>query len=362
MAVRKSRLGRGLGNLIASGVTKGAAGKPATKAAKKNAKPKATAGRGKTVAKKATARPSRQPERSRQAPLQVEVEKTVPPAVVDAPAAEVKVQSQAAPTGEFAEIAIHLIEPNPYQPRREFHKETVAELMESIRSEGLLQPPVVRPMPEGRYQLIAGERRWRACQQLGLKTLPVRIITVSDSSSAVISLIENLQRENLNPIEESLGYASLMRDFDLTQEAVAERVGKGRASIANALRLLGLDREIQGYLSKGMLSVGHAKVILGLEESSQRLLLARRIIESGLSVREAEKQLRRIKAERSGETVADPSRGQREQTVIRDLERQISSKLNTRVVLKHTAKKGRIVIEYHGDEDLQRILEHTGLA
>jgi ParB family chromosome partitioning protein len=238
--------------------------------------------------------------------------------------------------------------------------EKIQELADSIRAEGLLQPIVVRPVGE-RYQLIAGERRLRACQLMGLKTIACRILKVSNASSAVLALIENLQREGLNPIDESMGYASLMRDFDLTQEAVAERMGKNRSTIANALRLLQLDREIQAYLAKNLISTGHAKVIAGIEDSAQQVLLARRILEEGLSVRQTEELARHLKAPQNNRLTPvgqspsiDPS--------IQQLERHISQSLGAKVLLKHTDKKGRLVIEYYGPQDLQRILEKTGLG
>ncbi len=156
---------------------------------------------------------------------------------------------------EYRDLNIDAIEPNPFQPRRDFNEAHLAELAESICSEGLLQPIVVRK-DGATYQLIAGERRWKACRQLNLKTIPARVVEASDASSAAISLIENLQREGLNPIEEAVGFASLLRDFDLTQEQVGERVGKGRATIANALRLLQLDKEVQGYIRKGPFVAG----------------------------------------------------------------------------------------------------------
>jgi len=228
MAASKSRLGRGLGGIIAGG---GAKKTPAKK----------------TVKKAAPAPAKKEPEVLKAA-------------------------------GPFREIPVSAIVPNPYQPRREIDPAHIQELANSIASEGLLQPIVVRPTKKNEFELIAGERRWRAHQKLGLKAIMARVMEATDSSSAVISLIENLQREGLNPIEEALGYASLMKDFDLTQEAVSDRIGRPRASIANTLRLLALDREIQGYLAKGMLSTGHAKVLLGVEDASQRLILARRAI------------------------------------------------------------------------------------
>jgi ParB family chromosome partitioning protein len=261
----------------------------------------------------------------------------------------------------FVEIAIAAIEPGKHQPRRDFDADALRELAESIRSEGLLQPVVVRPVGANKFQLIAGERRWRACQALGLKLIPARVIEASDASAAVISLIENLQRRDLNPIEEALGYASLLRDFALTQEAAAERVGKGRATLANALRLLALDREIQGYLARGLLSAGHAKVLLAVEEETPRLLLARRSLEEGWSVRELEQQMRRLKAD-STVKARGRSAPETESTVIRDLEKRLATKLNTRVSLQHRPKHGRIVIEYFGNEDLQRILDRLGVG
>ncbi|MCM2275720.1 MAG: ParB/RepB/Spo0J family partition protein, partial [Candidatus Didemnitutus sp.] len=187
----------------------------------------------------------------------------------------------------YREVPVAQVEPNPYQPRKEFGPDQLGELVESIRAEGLLQPIVVRPVGD-KFQLIAGERRWRAFQQLKLKTIPARVMNSSDASSASLALIENLQRADLNPIEEAHGYASLIRDFDLTQDAAAQRVGKGRATVANSLRLLALEAEIQGYLGKGMISTGHAKLLLGIEHAPERLLLARRAIEEGLSVRALE--------------------------------------------------------------------------
>lgn len=259
----------------------------------------------------------------------------------------------------FAEIAIAAIEPSKHQPRRTFEDAQLRELADSIRSEGLMQPIVVRAAGS-KFQLIAGERRFRACQLLGLKVIPARVVEAGDASAAVMTLIENLQRADLNPIEEALGFASLLHDFSLTQEATAERVGKARASVANSLRLLSLDRETQGYISKGLLSTGHAKVLLGLADEAQRTILARRCIEDGWSVRELERQSRKLKVEntvRAGGRTGPEA----ENTAIRDVEKRLATKLNTRVAVKHSPKHGRIVIEYFGNEDLQRILDKLGV-
>ena len=305
MAVPKSRLGRGLGGLIAAG--KSAA--PATSA---------------------TSAPTSAP-------------------AIGAPG--------------YEEIGVHLIEPSPYQARREIPAEQLNELAESIRAEGLLQPIVVRRQGD-RFQLIAGERRWRAFQQLKIRAIPARIVEASNASAAALGLIENLQREGLNAIEEAHGYASLIRDFDLTQESAAERVGKGRASVANSLRLLGLDAEIQGFISRNLISVGHAKVLLGIEDAAVRSVLARRVIEEGLSVRTLEKLVllhpksaRPSAGKRAKRAGATPE----ESAAVTRIEQKLVSHLGTRVAVLHTPKKGRIVIEYRGNEDLGRLLGLLGV-
>jgi ParB family chromosome partitioning protein len=271
----------------------------------------------------------------------------------------------AAPAGApgYLEIGVHLIEPSPYQARREIPVEQLKELAESIRSEGLLQPIVVRKTGE-KFQLIAGERRWRAFQLLKIKSIPARLVEASNASSAALGLIENLQREGLNPIEEAHGYASLIRDFDLTQESAAERVGKGRATVANSLRLLSLEPDLQGYVAKNMLSVGHAKVLLGVEDAGQRAMLGRRIIEEGLSVRVTEKLALTAKGSTGGaapRAVVKPGLSSKDASTVTGIEKKLTSHLGARVALLHTPKKGRIVIEYRGNDDLQRLLEKLGV-
>ncbi len=262
----------------------------------------------------------------------------------------------------FQEINVSLVEPSPYQFRREIAPAQLEELAESIRNEGLLQPIVVRKKGE-KFQLIAGERRWRAFQLLKIKTIPARLVDASNASSATLGLIENLQREGLNPIEEAYGFASLIRDFDLTQEAAAERVGKSRAAVANSLRLLSLDAELQGYLGKGLYTVGHAKVLLGVEDPAQRAILARRVIEEGLSVRATEQWVQGRKTSAATTPHVGKGRGvaPMEAEAIASIEKKLVSKLGARVALKHSPKKGRIVITYSGNDDLHRILEKLGI-
>lgn len=326
MSNSKSRLGRGLGGLISG----------AGKTSDKSESPAPV-----TTAKKPTK--GSKPKSAAKA-------KTVPVP-----------QKEESALG-YREIPVKDLVANPYQPRREIHAQQVEELARSIQSEGLMQPIVVR-MKGKQFELIAGERRLRAFEYLGQKMIPARVIQASDASSAALALIENLQRENLNPIDEAMGYASLVRDFDLTQEAAAERVGKGRATVANALRLLTLGSEIQGFLSRRLISTGHAKVLLGLESEEHRKLLARRIIESGMSVRESEQEVRRLKESSSvsGSGGSKRKAPEAEATAIRDLEKRIGEHFNTRVSLKHSPKKGKLTIEYFGNEDLDRILEMLGL-
>jgi ParB family chromosome partitioning protein len=285
-------------------------------------------------------------------------------AAAPAPAASVVPAPVPAGAPGYLEIATHLIEPSPYQARREITPEQLNELAESIRSEGLLQPIVVRKTGD-KFQLVAGERRWRAFQMLKIKAIPARLVEASNASSAALGLIENLQREGLNPIEEAHGYASLIRDFDLTQESAAERVGKGRASVANSLRLLSLDNELQGYVGKNLLSVGHAKVLLGVEDPAQRTLLARRVIEEGLSVRATEKLCQTAKSAPAGAggvtRAARPGLNAKDAAAVTGIERKLTSHLGARVAVLHTPKKGRIVIEYRGNDDLQRLLEKLGV-
>lgn len=324
MSSSKSRLGRGLGGLISG------AGNSAEKSQDAPAKKAA-----KSSAKKAAARKS-----------------------TDAPAESKSIPNMPG----YQEIGLGELVANPYQPRREINPRYVEELAKSIEAEGLIQPIVVR-RKKNKFELIAGERRFLAFKHLNRETIPARIIEASDASSATLALIENLQRENLNPVDEALGYASLLRDFDLTQEAAAGRVGKSRAAVANALRLLSLSSEIQGFLSRRLISTGHAKVLLGLESEEHRKLLARHIIETGMSVREAEAQVRRLKEGSGGAQNGKKSHKlpEAENTAIRDLEKRMGEHFSTRVSMKHGPKRGKITIEYHGNDDLDRILEKLGL-
>ncbi len=275
------------------------------------------------------------------------------PAVPAAAPVTSSTPAPAQPSG-IQDVTVAQVAPNPRQPRREFDQRGIEELAESIRAEGLMQPIVVRKLPQG-FELIAGERRLRAFRHLGIKVIPARVLEVNDAASAVLALVENLQRADLNPVDEALGVASLMRDFKLTQDAVADRLGKPRATVANSVRLLQLDREVLGYLSKGQLSAGHAKVLLGLEQAVQQVQAARRIVQDELSVRATERLVRQLQAPRPGD------RRRRVAQALEDVQRRLTTHLAAPVQVQRRGAKGVISIRYSGDEDLQRILEKLGL-
>jgi ParB family chromosome partitioning protein len=276
------------------------------------------------------------------------------PAAVPAAPASAPVAAPIAPGLLLQELPLTSIVPNPRQPRRDFDDAQVKELADSIRSEGLMQPIVVRKVKDG-YELIAGERRFRAFKLIGQKTITARIIDASDASSAVLALIENLQRADLNPIDEALGFASLMRDFNLTQDAVAERLGKPRATIANSVRLLALDNDLQGFLRKGQLFAGHAKALLGVENAAHRMLVARLVIEKGLSVRATEAEVRKLASTKKTE------RKQTVQAVVADVQKRLASHFATPVSVVRKGSKGSISIPFSSDDELARLLEKIGV-
>ena len=278
------------------------------------------------------------------------VAKPVAPAAQAAPVAATAV----APGLLLQELPLTAIVPNPRQPRRDFDDAQVKELADSIRSEGLMQPIVVRKVKDG-YELIAGERRFRAFKLIGEKTITARILEASDASSAVLALIENLQRADLNAIDEALGFASLMRDFSLTQEAVAERLGKPRTSIANSVRLLALDNELQAYVRKGQLSAGHAKALLGIENVAHRVQVARLVIEKGLSVRATEAEVKKLASTKKTD------RKQTVQTVVADVQKRLASHFASPVSVVRKGTKGSISIPFSSDDELARLLEKIGI-
>lgn len=249
----------------------------------------------------------------------------------------------------------------PLQPRKDFSAESLRELADSIRERGIVQPLIVRER-DGFFELIAGERRWRAAQQLQLPDAPVIVREADDRAVLEMALIENLQRENLNPLEEANGYAQLAEQFQLTQEEIAGKVGKSRAVVANALRLLKLPAPVQGFLRDGRLSVGHAKAILGLTGEQEQKLAAERVVKQGLNVRQTEgliAKLQRRGLRRPGqpETIVAPAGDPH----IADLEARLREMFATKVELHYTQGKGSVEISFFSDEDLERILQVLGI-
>ncbi len=250
----------------------------------------------------------------------------------------------------YAELEIDQIRPNPLQPRTKFNEASIDELARSIRESGVLQPIIV-VSEEGRYKILIGERRWRAARKAGLKKVPVLIRNIPKEHQLEVALIENLQREELNPIEISLGYKRLIDELGYTQENVAEKVGKDRASVANHLRLLKLPLEIQDLLSDGKISMGHAKVLLGLDDPRALVALARKIMAKGLSVREVEALLARTEKEVPApkKRKADPN--------LEAVQEDLLRVLGTKVTIDGTPKRGVIKVFYFSLDELNRVIE-----
>lgn len=254
-------------------------------------------------------------------------------------------------------LRITQVEPNRNQPRHQFDDDKIEELAESIKEHGVIQPIIV-VKNDDRFKIVAGERRWRAAKKAGLKEIPAVIRNYTEFEIAQIALIENLQRENLNPIEEALGYQTLMNKFNMTQEDVSGKIGKSRSAIANSIRLLSLDEPIRNHLITGAISSGHARALLSVESPEIRMILLENILEKGLNVRQAEllaKQLQTSKPRK-----AKPVINEQLKVHISQLEDKLSSQLGTKVRLIHSDKKGKIEIDYYGNEDLERILSILG--
>jgi len=249
-------------------------------------------------------------------------------------------------------LPINKVEPNRDQPRKVFDEDALNELAESIRIYGVLQPLLVQKEKDY-YRIIAGERRWRAAKIAGLKKVPVIIKELSEKEILEISLIENLQREDLNPIEEAEGYQRLLQEFDMTQEDLAQRVSKSRSAITNTIRLLKLDEGVQKMLSDGALSPGHARALLSLEDNEMQKEAAERIIREGLSVRDTERLVKRLTTKKPEKQPPLPAQ---DDFIYRDLEEKMRQILETKVQIKNKGKRGRIEIEYYSPDELDRIM------
>ena len=255
--------------------------------------------------------------------------------------------------GDLKHVPIDLIQRGKYQPRTNMHEEALQELANSIKVQGVMQPIIIRPISSDRYEIIAGERRWRASQIVGLDTIPAMIKPVGDEAAIAMSLIENIQRENLNPIEEAMALKRLQDEFELTQQQVADAVGKSRTSVTNLIRLIGLSIDVRRMLEHGDLEMGHARALLSLPDIQQSEA-ARTVVGRGLSVRQTESLVRRLIAgggEARASKLVDPD--------IKNLEENLAEKLGAQVMIQHTAKgKGRLVLKYNSLDELDGILSH----
>jgi len=256
--------------------------------------------------------------------------------------------------GTLKELPVEFMRRGKYQPRRDMHPEALEDLASSIRAQGVMQPIVVRPTGVDSYEIIAGERRWRATQQAGLETIPAIIKDVPDESAIAMALIENIQREDLNAIEEAQALIRLQQEFELTQQQVADAVGKSRTTITNLMRLMTLEQEVQTLLEHGDLEMGHARALLGLEGSKQ-LEAARTTVAKGMTVRQTEALVRRLLQQQT----ADPVKEHRVDPDIKRLQDKLSDQVGAPVSIQHNAKgKGRLILKYNSLDELEGILDH----
>lgn len=256
------------------------------------------------------------------------------------------------------EVNVKEIQPNPFQPRKEFNQESLNELANSIKEHGIIQPLLVRKINSG-YQLIAGERRWRAAQSIGLKTVPVVVREMHDQQMMEIALVENLQRSDLNPIEEAEAYQGLMETFHLTQEEVAQKVGKSRPAVANILRLLQLPEEIRKLVISGTISMGHARALLSLNDRNQQREACKTIIEKELSVRETEELIRNLL---KPSVPRETEKKKKEDSIKKNphwlaIEDELKQVFGTKININASGSKGKIEIEFYSSEELERVLE-----
>lgn len=262
------------------------------------------------------------------------------------------------PKNGFRNIPLRRIEPNRAQPRRSFDETALQELENSIRAHGVLAPITVRQGDNGYYQIVAGERRWRAARRAGLDTIPAMVIDADEQTMMELALIENLQREDLNPMEEAEGYRALIDQFGMKQETVAERVGKSRSAVANSLRLLSLDESIRRMVAEGTLSSGHARAVLAIQDTEKRLAAAKTMTETGMSVRQAEAYVKKLNKPKTEEPdAAQQAPKEFQPDYYAELQRKLEGTMGRRVRIDHKKNKGKIMLEYYGDDDLERLVE-----
>ncbi|MEV4437462.1 ParB/RepB/Spo0J family partition protein [Streptomyces sp. NPDC049577] len=348
MSERRRGLGRGLGALIPAAPTGSETGAPTvgSGATSPTAVPLLTPERGVAAAKVTT----------------LPVEKTsVSRETEDHDLPERSESDAAPPSGvagaHFAELPLDAITPNPRQPRDVFDQDALDELVTSIREVGLLQPVVVRQLAPERYELIMGERRWRACREAGLERIPAIVRATEDEKLLLDALLENLHRAQLNPLEEAAAYDQLLKDFNCTHDELADRIGRSRPQVSNTLRLLKLSPAVQRRVAAGVLSAGHARALLSVDDSEEQDRLAKRIVAEGLSVRAVEEIVTLMGSRSKGSTKPKgPRAGGRVSPALTDLATRLSDRFETRVKVDLGQKKGKIVVEFASMEDLERIL------
>ncbi|MFE4795532.1 ParB/RepB/Spo0J family partition protein [Streptomyces sp. NPDC056708] len=341
MSERRRGLGRGLGALIPAAPQEKQVPSTGVGSVSSGAGPVMTAERGVAAAKVATL-----------APAPIVPEPSAPVSETEAAA-----ESAGAAGAYFAEVLLGSITPNPRQPREVFDEDALAELVTSIKEVGLLQPVVVRKMGPERYELIMGERRWRACREAGLERIPAIVRATDDEKLLLDALLENLHRAQLNPLEEAAAYDQLLKDFKCTHDQLADRIGRSRPQVSNTLRLLRLSPPVQRRVAAGVLSAGHARALLSVDDSEEQDRLAHRIVAEGLSVRAVEEIVTLMGSTPTSTAKAKgPRAGGRVSPALSDLASRLSDRFETRVKVDLGQKKGKIVVEFASMEDLDRIL------
>ncbi|MDF6019997.1 ParB/RepB/Spo0J family partition protein [Streptomyces sp. JH34] len=341
MSERRRGLGRGLGALIPAAPQEKQIVGPASGTNAVAASPTMTAERGVAAAKLSALPPG---------PL-------VPEPTSPVGERELAAEQTDSAGAYFAEVPLDSITPNPKQPREVFDEDALAELVTSIKEVGLLQPVVVRKVAEGRYELIMGERRWRACGEAGLERIPAIVRATDDEKLLLDALLENLHRAQLNPLEEAAAYDQLLKDFKCTHDQLADRIGRSRPQVSNTLRLLRLSPPVQRRVAAGVLSAGHARALLSVDDSDEQDRLAHRIVAEGLSVRAVEEIVNLLGSEpTSSAKPRGPRAGGRVSPALTDLASRLSDRFETRVKIDLGQRKGKIVVEFASMEDLDRIL------
>lgn len=341
MSERRRGLGRGLGALIPAAPQEKQVPPPAGASSSPGAAPVLTADRGVAAAKVAT----------------LPAAATAPEAITPTSEPEAVMQPQEPAGAHFAEVPLDAITPNPRQPREVFDEDALAELVTSINEVGLLQPVVVRQLGPERYELIMGERRWRACREAGLERIPAIVRDTDDEKLLLDALLENLHRAQLNPLEEAAAYDQLLKDFNCTHDQLADRIGRSRPQVSNTLRLLRLSPPVQRRVAAGVLSAGHARALLSVDDSEEQDRLAHKIVAEGLSVRAVEEIVTLINSNpKSTAKPKSPRAGTRLSPALTDLASRLSDRFETRVKVDLGQKKGKIVVEFASIEDLERIL------